>query len=163
MTESTTEGEKKGFVIADKYRKLFAEHLELYRTDPERAHIWDATVVGATGPVTTMMLDTVGRRSGEVRQVTIQYFRDGDRYLIVASQGGMPQDPFWYLNLLETPECHIQVGAFGAKARATVAEGAERERLWEKVSNEQENYKRYQARSPRQIPVVILDVIAPDA
>lgn len=155
-------GERKDFAIGDKYRRMFAEHLDLYRTDPEAAHMWDATVVGASGPVQTLMLTSTGRKSGEQRQATMQYFRDGENFLLVASQGGMPQNPFWYLNLVENPDAIIQVASRRLQVRAHTAEGAERERLWEQVSNEQTNYKKYQARSERIIPVVVLEVVSED-
>jgi deazaflavin-dependent oxidoreductase (nitroreductase family) len=151
--------ERKNFVIADKYRRMFAEHLNLYRSDPEKAHMWDARLVGGEGVVPTLLLTTTGRRSGEPRQATMQYFRDGDRYLLVASQGGMPQNPFWFLNLVDNPIAKIQVASKVLTVRARTAEGEERERLWEFVSNQQTNYKKYQARSPRIIPVIILEVI----
>jgi deazaflavin-dependent oxidoreductase (nitroreductase family) len=136
-----------------------AEHIELYLKDPEKAHIWDPGVIGVRGgPVQTLLLRTLGRKSGAPRHVALQYFRPDDLYVIVASRGGMPDHPAWYLNLLEHPECEIQVASFHSRAVARTAKGEERQRLWDAVSSEQPAYRRYQTKTTREIPVVVLDL-----
>lgn len=142
-----------------KIRKITNNHIDLYRQDPEKAHKWPVT---KTEWVTALLLRTRGRKTGEDRYATLQYFRDGDRILIVASYGGAPENPVWYLNLVETPECEIQLGRFSSWARARTAKGEERARLWDKVSREQPTYLEYQARSERQIPIVVLEPFIPD-
>lgn len=149
----------------DKHRKLppnitqiLAEHVEQYRRDPEAAHLWDSSKIGLSGMVQTLLLRTRGRKSGEDRYVTLQYYRPNGLYVVVGSKGGMAEHPVWYMNLLADPHCHIQVGSFSSDAVARVAEGAEREALWAIVSEEQPQYKYYQTKTSRQIPVVIFDL-----
>jgi len=139
-------------------QKHLAEHVALYKRDPERAHWWDSSVIGIPGPVRTLLLSTTGRKSGEERYVTLQYFTPGDKYVVVGSKGGVAAHPAWYLNLLETRRCHIQVGAFSSWVEAHVASGVEYTALWEHVSREQPQYKKYQAKTARQIPIVILEL-----
>ena len=135
-----------------------AEHIQLYLKDPEAAHVWDPGVIGVPGgPVRTLLLTTLGRKTGAPRHVALQYFRPDGLYVVVASRGGMPSHPAWYLNLLEAPECEIQVAGLHAKAVARTTEGEERRRLWDIVSSEQPAYRRYQTRTTREIPVVVLD------
>jgi deazaflavin-dependent oxidoreductase (nitroreductase family) len=139
-------------------RKI-AEHIQLYLQDPEAAHVWDPGVIGVRGgPVRTLLLRTVGRKSGAPRHVALQYFRPGGLYVVVASRGGTPEHPAWYLNLLDGPECEIQVAGFHAKAVARTAHGDERKALWEAVSGEQPAYRHYQTKTSREIPVVVLDL-----
>jgi len=135
------------------------EHTELYRRDPEKAHLWDSTVIGIPGPITTLLLITTGRKSGEERFAALQYFRPEGDYVVIGSKAGMPKHPDWYLNLVANPGCEIQVGASRFRARARTAEGEERERLWAAVSAEQPEYVKYQARAERQIPVIVFDLI----
>jgi len=146
--------------IPDRYRTHFAAHLALYRSDPDRAHMWDSSVIGVPGPVATLMLTTTGRKSGEPRSVTLQYFRTEGKVILAGTQGGAPTDPFWVLNLRANPDCEVHIGGFHAMAVARVAEGAERERLWRHASTEQPRYQAYQARTERVIPVVVLDFVA---
>jgi deazaflavin-dependent oxidoreductase (nitroreductase family) len=135
------------------------EHIQLYLRDPERAHIWDPAVIGVPGgPVRTLLLRSTGRKSGQPRYAALQYFRPDGLYVVVASRGGTPDHPTWYLNLLDTPDCDIQVGGFRSAAVARTTHGEERNRLWDLVSAEQPAYRGYQARTEREIPVVVLDL-----
>ena len=77
-----------------------------------------------------LLLTTTGRTSGEQRTTPLIYAQDGDRYVIVASKGGAPEDPGWYRNLDKTPEVELQVKDDVFPARARTAEGEERDRLW---------------------------------
>ena len=92
----------------------------------EVGHIWRE---GST----ILLLTTKGRSSGEPRTTPLIYAQDGDRYVIVASNGGAPELPGWYLNLEKTPEVELQVRDRGVPARARTAEGEERARLWRKA------------------------------
>jgi deazaflavin-dependent oxidoreductase (nitroreductase family) len=85
------------------------------------------------------------------------YEHDGDRYVIVASQGGAPEHPGWYRNLEKDPNVELQVLDKVFPARARTAEGEERERLWELVNRQWPDYDSYQARTGREIPVVLLE------
>lgn len=143
--------------------RIIGEHIKLYLKDPAAAHLWDAAPVGTPGEVTTLLLTTIGRKSGEPRHVPLLYVDDsdgdGDGYLIIGSKGGNVDHPIWFLNLQANPECEIRVGAPPVKARARVLDGEEYARAWEKVSNRHDNYAKYQARTDRRIPVVRLEPI----
>jgi len=137
-----------------------AEHIELYRTDPERARLWDSTPLGGPGVLPTLLLTTTGRKSGEPRPLPLIYGESGDSFVIIASKGGMPTHPVWYLNLEANPECELMVGARSVSARARVAEGAEREQLWKQMAGVYPPYDEYQQRAgERTIPVVVLDPV----
>jgi deazaflavin-dependent oxidoreductase (nitroreductase family) len=138
-----------------------AKHIELYKTDPEKARLWDSTPLGGPGLLPTLLLTTTGRKSGEKRPLPLIYGEDGGRYVVIASKGGLPSHPVWFLNLQAHPEVDVQVGAKKLRARARVAEGDERERLWRMMAAIYPPYDEYQQRASatRQIPVVVLDPI----
>ena len=127
------------------------EHVRVYReTGGETGHIWKE---GST----VLLLTTKGRTTGEARTTPLIYAQDGDDYVIVASQGGAPEHPGWYRNLVKTPEVELQVGSEVFRARASTAQGAERERLWRKANEVWPHYAEYQTRTERRIPVVVLE------
>jgi len=137
------------------------EHIELYRTDPERARMWDSTPLGGPGMLPTLLLTTTGRKSGEPRALPLIYGEAGDSYVIIASKGGMPTHPAWYLNLEAKPECELMVGPKPVSARARVAQGEERERLWKQMAELYPPYDKYQENAgTRTIPVVVLDPVS---
>ena len=135
------------------------EHTALYLRDPERAHDWDATPVGGSGLVPTLLLTTVGRHSGERRPTPLLYQPTGTGFIVVASRGGSDHHPAWYLNLLANATCEVQVGRFGYTATARVLSSEERGPYWERMVRFWPDYGNYQARTSREIPVVILDAI----
>lgn len=137
-----------------------AEHISLYRTDPEKARLWDSTPLGGPGVLPTLLLTTTGRKSGTPRALPLIYGEDGERYVVIASKGGMPSHPLWYRNLEAQPECDLMVGARALSARARTAVGEERERLWEKMVEIYRPYVDYQKATERVIPVVVLDPTA---
>ena len=137
-----------------------AEHIELYRTDPEKAHMWDSTPLGGPGLLPTLLLTTKGRKSGEPRALPLIYETVDDSYVVIASKGGMPEHPLWFRNLEARPECELQVAAKSLTARARVAEGEERERLWDQLAELYPPYLDYQKATERTIPVVVLDPAA---
>jgi deazaflavin-dependent oxidoreductase (nitroreductase family) len=137
-----------------------AEHISLYRTDPEKARLWDSTPLGGPGVLPTLLLTTTGRKSGTPRALPLIYGEDGERYVVIASKGGMPSHPLWYRNLEAQPECDLMVGAKALSARARTAVGEERERLWEKMVEIYRPYVDYQKATERVIPVVVLDPTA---
>lgn len=136
-----------------------AAHIELYKTDPEKAHNWDSSELGGPGVLPTLLLTTTGRKSGEPRPAPLIYGEHGDSFTIIASKGGMPTHPIWYLNLESNPECEIQVGARHFKAKARVAEGEERETIWQHMAIVYPPYIDYQSNTDRKIPVVVLDPV----
>jgi deazaflavin-dependent oxidoreductase (nitroreductase family) len=104
-----------------------------------------------------LLLTTKGRKSGEPRTKPLIYEADGDRYVIVASKGGAPEHPDWYENLQAEPNVELQVLDEVFPARAHVAEGEERERLWQLVNGQWPDYDSYQEKTDREIPVVVLE------
>ncbi|MFI6483226.1 nitroreductase family deazaflavin-dependent oxidoreductase [Nonomuraea sp. NPDC050663] len=104
----------------------------------------------------TLLLTTTGRKSGLLRRTALIYDRDGDDYVIVASLGGSPKHPLWYLNLVDDPKVGVQVEAdrFDAVARTATAE--EKARLWPRMVEVWPAYADYQKKTSREIPVVIL-------
>ncbi len=132
------------------------EHIEQYRKDPQKGHMWDSTVVEGPGPVPCLLLTTVGRKSGKDRVSPLIYGEADGGYTIIASKGGAPDHPDWYLNLVENPEVTIQVAEKVMSARAETVEGPEREGLWKAMVEIWPAYEDYQQGTERQIPVVFL-------
>jgi deazaflavin-dependent oxidoreductase (nitroreductase family) len=135
-----------------------AEHIALYRSDPEKARMWDSTPLGGPGLLPTLLLTTTGRKSGEPRALPLIYGEAGDGYVVIASKGGMPNHPVWFLNLEANPVCELMVGPKHVRARARVAAGEERKRLWRQMAELYPPYDEYQQRAGgRTIPVVVLE------
>ncbi|HQV57933.1 MAG TPA: nitroreductase family deazaflavin-dependent oxidoreductase [Ilumatobacteraceae bacterium] len=111
-------------------------------------HMWNG--------VPCLVLTTTGAKSGEPRQSALIYGRDGDRYLIIASQAGAPTHPNWYHNLRANPQVTINVGDQQIDVTASTAEGDEHDRLWKVMTDVWPNYDTYQTRTERVIPVVVL-------
>ena len=127
-----------------------ADHLRRYlETDGKDGHMWRG--------LTTLLLTTVGRRSGEPRMLPLIYGREGDSYIIIGSKGGAPDHPFWYRNLVAQPRVQVQVEAEKFTAMARTAQGEERAELWSKMKQIFAPYDEYQARTKREIPVVVLE------
>jgi len=103
-------------------------------------------------------LTTIGRKSGQPRSVMLTSpVQEGDTLVIVASRGGDDTHPAWFLNLRDHPD--VKVGLGGKPATpytATVADDAERARLWPKITSDHKNYAGYQEKTDREIPVVLL-------
>ena len=107
--------------------------------------------------VPTLLLTTTGRKSGLRRRTALIYGVDDAAYVVVASKGGAPDHPAWFLNLQANPDVELQVGAEVFAARARVTAGAERERLWQSLAQIWPAYNEYATKTDRQIPVVVLD------
>ena len=127
-------------------------HVQAYReTNGETGYLWN----GAP----TLLLTTKGRRSGEPRTIAIIFTKVGDNYVIVASKGGSPTHPKWYLNVLNDPHVRLQVKGEVLDAVGRTAEGEERERLWAAAAETWPNYNVYQTRTERRIPVVVFEPV----
>lgn len=107
-----------------------------------------------------LLLTTTGARSGEPRLAPLVYSRDGDRIVVVASKGGAPTDPAWYRNVVANPIVTVELGGETFQARASIAEGEDRDRLYAAHAAEHPAFKDYEAKTTRVIPVVRLDRIA---
>ncbi len=127
-----------------------AEHVQRYlATNGEDGHLWRG--------VPTLILTTLGRRSKKPRRLALIYGKDGDRYVIVASKGGAPEHPDWYLNILAHPEVQVQVMADRFRAMARPATAEERAALWPKMAEIWPDYNAYQEKTDRQIPLILLE------
>jgi proline iminopeptidase len=127
------------------------EHVARYEeTDGEVGYLWN----GAT----CLVLRTKGRTTGELRKFPLIYGARGDDLVLVASKGGAPEHPGWYLNLLAHPDdVEVQVKGDVIPVRARTAEGAERAELWDLMLEQWPDYDGYQANTDREIPVVVLE------
>jgi deazaflavin-dependent oxidoreductase (nitroreductase family) len=120
--------------------------------------------VGASiGGTPVLLLTTTGRRSGEPRPVTLTYFEDGGRFVVVASNAGEDRHPAWWLNLEEHPDATVLIGGTTTRVRATEALGEERKRLWGEVTRRDPAYEEYRLRTDRRIPVVVLQPTGTDS
>jgi deazaflavin-dependent oxidoreductase (nitroreductase family) len=125
------------------------EHVRVYReTGGKRGYDWRGTTI--------LLLTTQGRSSGQPRTTPLIHRTDADRWVVVASKGGSPENPGWFENLRANPEATIQVRAEEIPVRASTAEGEERSRLWSKMAEVWPAYDEYQTRTDREIPVVVL-------
>jgi len=129
------------------------EHVRRYReTDGEVGYIWRR---GSK----ILLLTTTGRNTGEPRTMPLIYEEDGDQLVIVASKGGAQEHPGWYRNLATEPQVEVQVKGEVFPARARTATGNERSRLWELAARQWPDYDKYQSKTDREIPVVVLERI----
>lgn len=106
-----------------------------------------------------LLLTSTGRRSGRPRTTALTYLPEGRTFVVIASNGGAPNHPNWWLNLRAHPEAEIQVGGRHLRVRVRETEGAERERLWARTVQTFSGYAAYQARTTRRIPVAVLEPI----
>ncbi len=126
------------------------EHVRQYReTNGETGYLWN----GATA----LLLTTKGRKSGEDRTIAIIFKQVGDRYAIIASKGGAPAHPAWYLNILADPQVTLQIKGERFAGIARTADDAERAELWAASLEQWPNYDVYQSRTDRKIPVVVVE------
>ncbi len=125
------------------------EHVRRYReTNGEVGYLWNG--------VPSLLLTTTGRRSGQPRTNALIFGQDGDDFLVVASMGGAPNHPNWYVNLKARPEAKVQVRDRQLEVVARTATDEEKPRLWKIVTDVWPNYDVYQSRTDRVIPVVVL-------
>ena len=121
--------------------------------------------VGAafTKPAPVGLLTTVGRKSGQRRTAPLIYLRDDstgtERFVVVASQGGLPKNPAWYLNLVAEPRVQIQIGSDTRAYLARTADPAERDALWPRLTELYADFETYAAWTDREIPVVICEPV----
>lgn len=131
------------------------EHVQRYReTEGAEGHDWGGT--------TTLLLTTTGRRSGQPRTTPLIYQQHGDDYLVIASKGGSDQPPYWFLNLTQNPDVEVQVKGDRFPARARTATAAEKPELWRTMTAAWPAYDDYQAKTSREIPVVVLERLSVD-
>lgn len=130
--------------------RLFMQgHVSLYR-------LTGGAIGGKLIGLPALILTTVGRKSGISRVTPLTYIPDGERYLLIASNGGSDRVPTWWLNLEANPEAKIEVGRNTISVQARTADAQERAVLWPRIVSQASNYAGYQKKTTREIPVVIL-------
>lgn len=130
---------------------LFGQnHVKRYiETNGEEGYAWSGASI--------LILTTTGRRTGRQHSTPLIFGRHGDDYLVVASRGGSDRPPRWYLNLADQPQVQVQVKGDRFAARARTATPEEKPELWQIMKAQWPDYDRYQKRTKRHIPVVVLE------
>ena len=113
------------------------------------------------GKQSVLLLHTVGRKSGKAYATPLSYYRDGENYLIVASNWGREDLPDWFRNLMQHARTTIQVKDTTLQVEAHQAEGEDYQRLWELVTRQNSQYLEYQKTLTRRVPIVILTPVSP--
>ena len=135
--------------------KAFNKVFRLHNTVYQRTNGW---VGHRLLVLPSLLLHTVGAKTGKPRTTSLTYARDGDDYLVVASNGGAPRSPGWYHNLKANPNAEINVGPrrLAVTAQPVLPGDPDRERLWKIVTKYNKAYDNYQKRTSRPIPIVRL-------
>lgn len=118
---------------------------------------WYRAMNGRFAGKNLLVLTTTGRKTGKARMTPLMGIEDGADYLVAGSVGGAPRHPGWYFNLKENPDVTIQIGATVERRTARIAEGEERDRLFQKFVDTNPQFGKYQQRTDRVIPVVVLE------
>jgi deazaflavin-dependent oxidoreductase (nitroreductase family) len=129
-------------------KAMFRAHATVYELSDGR--------IGAWAALPTLLLSVTGRKSGQTHSTPLAYFRDCDSYVVVGSDGAAKHDPQWWKNLQGDPIGAVRAGRKKFKVKATLATGAERERLWEIGTKINPWWAKYQTRTERELPVVVL-------
>jgi F420H(2)-dependent quinone reductase len=140
--------------VARTARRLIAKgvsgtHAAIYRAS-------GGAVAGRMFDSPVLLLSTTGRKTGKERTTPLLYLEDGENLVVVASDGGAPRHPAWYLNLKANPEVGVRVKERDLRARAEEETGEEKRRLWARLVEMYPSYENYQRRTRREIPVVVL-------
>lgn len=124
-------------------------HTAVYRVSGGR-------IAGTAGNVPVLLLTTTGRKTGKQRTTPLLFILDGEDVVVVASNGGMDWFPAWWLNLQQHPAAVIEIGRERREVTASNADPARRARLWLELTARYPGYLKYEARTARRIPLVIL-------
>ncbi len=144
--------------LPDEVKQHLDAHCAQYQTDPVAAHYWDPICIGVPGgPVRCLLLTYTGRKSGKTLKTVLQYYLLDGKPAVVGTRGGSIDHPLWYYNLVETPECEIQMGAEHRKCIARTLNAEERAKYWPQITAEQPEYLVYEKRTSRVIPVVVME------
>ena len=134
-------------------KRIFQAHARLYEISDGRVGAW-------IGPPylgqPALLLSVTGRKSGRTRSTPLVYFEDDGNYIVIGSDGAARRDPQWWKNLKDNPKATVRVGRNKFSARASLATGADRERLWQIGIRINPMWARYQMQTKRVLPVVIL-------
>ncbi|HEV2074517.1 MAG TPA: nitroreductase family deazaflavin-dependent oxidoreductase [Thermomicrobiales bacterium] len=139
----------------DAFRKRSGSHVERYIASDGREGYDDNS-----HRAPTLLLTTMGRRTGKLHIAPLYFAEDGGRYIVIASKGGSDRDPQWYLNLVAHPEVGVQVRDQVFRAIARTADADEKERLWPIMGSAYPFYNDYRRATDRDIPLVVLEPIS---
>lgn len=142
--------------MASRYRRLRARALKAMFKAHAAIYEFSDGRIGASVGLPTLLLSVTGRRSGKTYTTPLVYFRDGQSYVVVGSDGAAKRHPQWWKNLQVDPVGAIRVGRHKLDVKATLVTGAERERLWEIGTTVNPMWAKYQTRTERELPVVVL-------
>jgi deazaflavin-dependent oxidoreductase (nitroreductase family) len=104
-----------------------------------------------------LLLTTTGAKSGQLRTIPLMYLREGDRIFIFASKAGAPTNPDWYHNLVAHPDVTVEIGDLTYHAVARTVTGAERDQIYTRWAERYPQYREYQEKTSRSIPVIELE------
>jgi deazaflavin-dependent oxidoreductase (nitroreductase family) len=132
------------------FKVMGAIHVALFRLTGGR-------IGGKAFGAPVLLLTARGRKTGRDRTTPLLYLQDGDRLVIVASKGGAPRHPAWFLNLAANPEVTVERGRERVPVRAREADDDERARYWPQIVAMYAGYEKYQQKTSRRIPLVVLE------
>jgi len=148
IDHQTTQPRQAGAVGRAMQRFFMQGHVSLYR-------LTGGAVGSGIANRSFLILTTRGRKSGIERDTPLFYFPDGDRFIVIASNGGAPRHPTWWLNLQANPQAKVQVKQKVIPVTAKQADQEEHKRLWSIIEARYQNFVGYQKRTTREIPIVI--------
>jgi len=146
---AAAQGTQSDGVIDSKVPEVAAHLRQYLATDGRKGHEYHG--------FPSLLLTTKGRRSGKLFRTPLIYGRDGDSFVVVASNGAKPRNPDWYANLVANPEATVQLKAERFAVTARTAASDERKRLWKLMAGIFPQYLVYEKQTSRDIPVVVLD------
>ena len=134
-------------------KSVFQAHAQMYEVSDGRIGAWiGPPLLGQPA----LLLSVAGRKSGLIRTTALVYFEDGGNYVLVGSDGAARRDPQWWKNLKINPQATVRVGRYKFSATASLATGAERDRLWQIGIGINPIWAKYQTKTERVLPVVVL-------
>jgi deazaflavin-dependent oxidoreductase (nitroreductase family) len=143
--------------MASRYRHFRARALKaMFKAHAGIYELSDGRIGASSAGLPMLLLSVTGRKSGATRKTALVYFQDGDSYVVVGSDGAAKRDPQWWKNLQVEPRGAIRVGRKKLEVKATLATGAQRERLWEVGKTANPMWAKYQTKTERELPVVVL-------
>ena len=116
-------------------------------------------IASKLGTQTILLLETTGRKTGQLREIPIAYFFHEGKYLIVASNWGRDKHADWYLNLLKNPRAKLTVKGKTIPVQARDTQGDEYDRLWKFATEQNPPYLNYQKMTSRHIPIVVFEAV----
>ena len=134
------------------FKVLLSIYIFLYR-------LTSGAIGGRMAGLNVLLLTTTGRKTGQPRTTPLGYFKQDGNFVIIASNGGAPQNPAWFYNLKSNPQVTIQIGNKQLKAKAEVIDAQKRTQLWADLVKMAPAYERYTQRTNREIPLVILQPV----